>query len=288
MKWLIPAKTFLLGEYIAMQGGPAIILTTTPCFEVELCTSKKEPAFHPDSPAGQFLIKNNPGESFTWHDPYQGLGGLGASSAQFVGSYWAASHLQEKLISIAEMMDQYMAVAWSGEGKRPSGYDVRAQASEGCVLIHQAKNSCVSYPWPFHDVSFILVHTGKKLATHEHLKQVIFEEAGSAPLEEAALSAFDAFKIGDGVELTQAVNAYHATLLKMNLVAAHTLTLMKHISSLVHPIAMKGCGALGADVILLLISSAKLLETTDVLSHAGYFIVATSNQLYDSKHLLND
>ena len=36
MKWRIPAKTFLLGEYAAVAGESAIVLTTSPCFELSL------------------------------------------------------------------------------------------------------------------------------------------------------------------------------------------------------------------------------------------------------------
>lgn len=283
MKWLIPAKTFLLGEYIAMTGGPAIVLTTTPCFEVELCASKKEPAFHPASPAGKFSVKNQIADRLTWHDPYRGLGGLGASSAEFLGAYWADCSLQKKSISTQTMLEQYMAVAWSGEGKRPSGYDVLAQASHHCVLIHQAKSMCASFVWPFHDLAFILVHTGQKLATHEHLKQVVFDETESLLLEEAALLAFHAFSVGSDAPLIQAVNAYHTALHKMNLVAEHTLRQIGDISSLVHPLAIKGCGALGADVILMLIPSVQLLATTHSLSQAGYFVLSTSDHLYSAQ-----
>ena len=37
-----------------------------------------------------------------------------------------------------------------------------------------------SHPWPFKDIGFLILHTQNKLATHEHLKQVIYIE-GSVP-----------------------------------------------------------------------------------------------------------
>ena len=36
MKWSIPAKTFILGEYAAIAQRSAILVTTTPYFEVKL------------------------------------------------------------------------------------------------------------------------------------------------------------------------------------------------------------------------------------------------------------
>ena len=52
MKWFIPAKTFLLGEYAALAEASAIILTTTPCFELSLSSKKGLSGIHPKSPAG--------------------------------------------------------------------------------------------------------------------------------------------------------------------------------------------------------------------------------------------
>ena len=54
MNWCIPAKTFLLGEYVAIVGGAAIILTTTPGFEVRLVDTGDVTGIHPSSPAGLF------------------------------------------------------------------------------------------------------------------------------------------------------------------------------------------------------------------------------------------
>lgn len=167
MKHIIPAKTFLMGEYIALAGGPAIVLTTTPTFELLDSFSEQMP-FHKDSPAGKFCREMNISH-LSWRDPYAGLGGLGASSAQFVGAYRAYCSQQNILFSADKMLETYFQFAWSGKGECPSGYDVLAQIEEQCVLIQQ--HCAISYAWPFSDLGFILLHTNQKLATHEHLNQ---------------------------------------------------------------------------------------------------------------------
>lgn len=87
MIWRIPAKTFLLGEYAALAQGSAMLLTTNPCFEFGLCDQNKG-FIHPDSPAGQWLKLQALGDSPThWFDPYEARGGLGGSSAEFIGAY---------------------------------------------------------------------------------------------------------------------------------------------------------------------------------------------------------
>jgi mevalonate kinase len=32
----VPGKTFLVGEYVALDGGPSIVLATRPCFEMKI------------------------------------------------------------------------------------------------------------------------------------------------------------------------------------------------------------------------------------------------------------
>src|SRR5262245_43666850 len=94
MKWCIPAKTFLLGEYAAVAGSSAIVLTTSPCFELSLVNSATIQNIHSDSPAGRWWTSQRMTEQgLIWYDPYQEKGGLGASSAQFLAVYLARCHL---------------------------------------------------------------------------------------------------------------------------------------------------------------------------------------------------
>ena len=51
--WSIPAKTFLVGEYAALKEQSAILLTTTPCFELRLTSQPGLHGIHPQSPAGR-------------------------------------------------------------------------------------------------------------------------------------------------------------------------------------------------------------------------------------------
>src|SRR4051812_39210067 len=108
MKWQIPAKTFLIGEYAALVGHSAILLTTTPCFELSLEPSEKN-FIHPESPAGLWLKKQEANIKLTWKDPYQGQGGLGASSAQFLSCYLATCYLQNKTVELEQLLQAYEA-----------------------------------------------------------------------------------------------------------------------------------------------------------------------------------
>lgn len=277
MKWSIPAKTFFLGEYAAIAGAPAFLLATTPCFELSLTDTPGLNGIHPDSPAGQLWAQQGTlNNGFSWHDPYNGLGGLGASSAQWLGAYFAQLHLQKKIASQHDMLNCYFQCAWQGIGVRPSGYDVIAQSQWGCVYVDAQQTTCT--PWPFDDLAFILVHTGQKLATHHHLQALTMPDQ----IEQLALtveSAKLAFDLSDSERVINAVNTYHQQLLKMNLVASHSL---KHINALqAHSdvLAIKGCGAMGADVLLFLVLKNKLQSFSIYLTALGLNILATSENL---------
>ena len=278
MKWSIPAKTFFLGEYAAIAGAPAIVLTTTPCFEVTLTDEPGLQGIHPDSPAGRFWAEHGSVDrGLLWHDPYHGRGGLGASSAQWLGAYFASISAPSDGTS---MLQAYFESAWFGVGVRPSGYDVLAQSLQGCVYIdkHQAQ----SYAWPFHDLVFILVHTGKKLATHQHL-QTLALPSQIEPLAKLVESGKSAFESGDSTRVIEAVNGYHQQLLEMDLVAPHSYRLVNALKTHADVLAVKGCGAMGADVLLLLVPTTRLAELSIYLETIGLDVLATSDSLYKKR-----
>ena len=280
MTWTIPAKTFLLGEYAALQGGSAIVLTTTPCFEVGLSNEQTSPAIHPDSPAGLFWAKAGMDSQLTWHDPYQSIGGLGASSAQFLGAYWAATDPQSQQNQDA-LLEAYWACSWQeGQGVRPSGYDVLAQASSGCVYINGHAEKPISYNWPFTDMAFILLHTGDKLPTHHHLQAIQLTEA-MVSLTSIVLSGKKAFEQVDSTQLIDAVKAYHQALTALDLVAERTQEQLARLMDDQDILACKGCGAMGADVLLVLVPSHRLLACKKRFDLEGWPVLATSDNLYD-------
>lgn len=277
MAYSIPAKTFLLGEYVALFGGPAIIATTTPCFEVA-CSDAGAEAFHPDSPAGMYL-QDKTQKLAHWHDPYAGIGGLGASSAQFLGAY-LANTVTETLNHDA-LLHAYWQCAKHAKQK-PSGYDVLAQASAGLVYLHHHKEEYQSFGWPFADIGFLLLHTGNKLATHHHLDAVELDKAKLeqtlTPIVERAKAAI---KIKSAKHFIAAINDYARALDALDLVCDETRALLKTLSSEV--LAAKGCGAMGADVLLLVLPKDKIKTKQEALHKQGFKVLASDEDLYNTK-----
>ena len=288
MKWSIPAKTFFLGEYAAITGAPAILLTTTPCFELTLTETSGLNGIHPHSPAGRFWIAHNHDErGLSWHDPYNGCGGLGASSAQWLAACFAHHYLQKKSITREQLLQLYFKSVWQGEGTRPSGYDMLAQSLHGCVYINHKKNQYSTYDWPFSDLAFILLHTGQKLATHHHLQSLTLTNKidSLVAIIDAATVAFES---ADSTRIIESVNAYHQCLMQHHLVADHSLQLIDLLSKQDDVLAMKGCGAMGADVLLVLVPADKLVEQCLYFSMKGMQILATSDNLYNEPDFLSN
>ncbi len=283
MRFQVPAKTFLLGEYVALQNGPAILLTTEPCFELGLTDKQVPSAIHPDSPAGQFWATSGMTESLTWFDPYNGIGGLGASSAQFLAAYKAYLSKHHQALNADALLKAYWACSFQeGKGIRPSGYDVLAQAQSGCVYLNRSQSENKVYTWPFADIAFVLLHTGEKLATHHHLQALQLTDAIDllSPIVDLGKKAFDE---ADSALLIEAVNAYYQQLLALDLVAPQTEAYIKQLSHHPDVLALKGCGAMGADVMLALVPLHRLKESMNYFSAEGFSILASLSNLYHEK-----
>lgn len=291
MKWTIPAKTFLLGEYAALEGASALLVSTVPCFELTLNHHQQptETTIHPDSPAGLWWNKQQFSDyTLYFVDPYEGCGGLGASSAQFIGAYLASSYVKKNPPKLIAMLEAYYECAWNGQGSRPSGYDVIAQTQYGCVFINKQKEQLHSYAWNFNDLSFILIHTGIKLATHHHLQEANL----NLPTDELSAivdKAKEALEQSNSNLFVESINDYHHQLNNLNLVASHSLELIKKLRTYPEVLAIKGCGALGADIILIISLKTKIASLKKRLLSLNKKILASEVDLTQKMHkLLNN
>lgn len=255
----VPSKTFVLGEYVALNGGPAIVLCTAPRFELyaeKKSSNAQYQNIHPQSPAGKLIAKNSFYRNYNLNfiDPYHGLGGLGASSAQFAMVYALqknTQHLTDDEILAA--LDLYQEYAWDGEGVPPSGADVVAQLKGGLCFFHKERKILTNFSWPFEECCFYLIHTGHKIATHEYLKNI--GEEDYSELESVIFSGLESIQKKNSHDFVRAIQLYAAILGKKQLVAEHTKKLLEKISLQTGVLAAKGCGALGADIIFVLLNN---------------------------------
>lgn len=265
--------------------------------------------FHPESPAGKFIFRHREffkHISIQWQDPYRNSGGLGASTAQYIGiiiffysqvfkltksrslildteldqfefgftdfehaknNFKSTQHFHcnEKMRSL--LLKNYQTDAWNGQGQKPSGQDFLAQLFGGQDWI-----------WP--DLSMIMVRTGFKLATHHHLQNLNhFECETLHKIYNLAIKAIEQRDIGI---LIQSVNAYADELENLGFVADHTKEIIKQLKRSHYVQAIKGCGAMGADLCLILCYQVDEEKLINELNEKSYQIAFKTSDLYDT------
>ncbi|MCB0367825.1 MAG: hypothetical protein KDD68_20645 [Bdellovibrionales bacterium] len=256
-----PGKTFLLGEYAVLGGSPALLVSTGPRFsvELELGQSGSCEGIHPNSPAGRWVRQQNllfQNASVRFVDPHGGKGGLGGSSAQFLGVYtWsilAETPMTEwpSALNPQKLWQAFRSVAWDGQGLPPSGADVMAQFMGGITQFQSQPFNLQSPRWPFADLSFSLFRTNKKVATHHHLGSMQGTHFGE--LKPDLDRALAAFHHGNAQVFIASLQSYGRQLMDMGLVDDEVIPLVEKLRVVPEVQAVKGCGALGADILLAL------------------------------------
>ena len=246
----IPAKTFLCGEYLVLNGGPAIVIATEPAFSARVQGGEGVCQFAAMSPAGRFWKKNSGAfarQSVTWNDPYLGRGGLGGSTAEYFALSWF--HRDFSKLSDTEIWSIWRE--YQGLLTAPgSGADLIGQMLGGISLITPKTETATRLKWNFNDLEFILFHTGQKLATHTHLQK-------SAPVATGKAWAQAVADVKQGIQesqaalLLQGIVAYRECLQAAGLEAQHTSDLLRKLLNQFpgRQLAAKGCGAMGHDVL---------------------------------------
>jgi mevalonate kinase len=283
----VPGKSFLAGEYLALKGGPSLIFASRPRFQLQVSDGHgKVVGIHPDSPAGtlvrdhQSYFKNH---DLEFVDPHAGRGGWGASTAQFLTAFalneWRDSSELENLksLSITRLLDHYWQYAWNGQGLRPSGADLVAQYKGTLTLFDRESGLINSYQWPFANIDFALIPTGQKLATHEHLRNLTdFDES---PLRSTVSALQQSLQNGDSAGFVSGIHDTGAALAKLGFVAEKTSALLQQLAKIPSVLAVKGCGALGADVMLAVFERSSREAFAESVRALGLSIAATSEDL---------
>jgi mevalonate kinase len=292
----VPGKSFLAGEYLALKGGPALLFASNPRFELRVSPLAKTNSagnaegivvgIHAESPAGQ-LVRDNQDffKNYTLEfiDPHNGRGGWGASTAQFLTVFvmneWRESVEMETLksLSISRLLESYWRYAWNGQGTRPSGADLVAQY-KGALTLFERRSGLISvYKWPFADIEFALIPTGRKLATHEHLRGLNdFDEAG---IESAVRVLQQGLQSSESATFVEGIQAAGKALAQLGFVAEHTVQLLGALKAIPGVLAAKGCGALGADVLFVIYQKAEQTSLEKAVTQLGLHIAASSQNL---------
>ena len=260
----IPTKTFVLGEYAVLLGQPALMLAHEPFFSVTVnrihSDAPVHSSFHPESPAGRWVTEHRDafqGLCLDLSDPLGGIGGLGRSSAEFIGVWWALHQLNDlsESIELKQLYMDYLNCSKTSGQFQPSGVDVLTQCVGGGLLSAQVKSSpsfknIQVHPleWPFDSMKIMLMHTQTHCSTAEHVATLtkIPQE-----LSDSTHQGIQAIKDKSQSKFLSAIESFvHAQALA-SLITPDALNWIDQISALEGVYGVKGCGALGSDVMIL-------------------------------------
>ncbi len=262
----VPSKTFILGEYLALYGGAALLVNTHPRFVLKTYHADKPKitGIHPDSPTYKLLSDYQAllrCYQIDFDDPYDKKGGFGASSAQFLMSYMLIKYLCGENISdqsssfINTMLNDYKRYSFQPKGIHPSGADLIAQFC-GALTYYDKKNGIhQSCAWPFPNIGFYLLRTHAKVSTHLHLQSL--SAFPHQQLQNCLAPLLQQIKEGEELEFINTVNQYAKMLEDLNFVSDHTRALLQQIRPINGVVAAKGCGAMGADIILVIVNKTQ-------------------------------
>ena len=227
MKISCPSKTFLCGEYTVLEGGPSILLATPPYFKLE----------------------NN-----IFDDPYNNMGGFGASGAKFIFNTFQEKN--NSIINPWQLWNHYKKSSLLG-----SGADIMCQLTGGISFFYPQEKILEALSWPFENLIVILIHTGNKLLTHEHLNYIhTYYNTNQKKISDQfellnniVFNIYYAFKNNQPDIFVKNIQAYHTHLNNLQFVCESTQYLLSQICKQPQVLAAKGCGAMGSDVILTVI-----------------------------------
>lgn len=276
----VPSKSFFAGEYSALNGGPAITVATAPRFELRVRAGAGwTTGINKDSPAGKLIQQHSlffNQFDLEFFDPHMGRGGWGASTAQFLAAYrllhWQGTADErkgdqenghesyfdhEKLTSpmVTGLLENYKQVAWDGRGLPPSGADLIGQLKGGFTFFEKRKNLITSLKWAFSDLEFYLIPTGAKVATHHHLQEL--SGFNTDLLESYVRRVQVAFTSESKSGLIEGLHFISKELQDRHWVVETTKEYLKVLNAIPGVLAAKGCGALGADVVLVVVEKSK-------------------------------
>ncbi len=283
MKYFVPAKTFLAGEYSVLIGGAALGLATKPCFEISYLRHDGSFSFHPESPAGLYLQKNpkktEDGLSIQLHDPFiaNGIkGGFGKSTAEYFAAIIPDLILKPK--SPAQIHLDYLSLFEKQEIK-PSGVDLMIQYTGGVSYIDQSEKIYRALPWKWTDFDFFIISTGLKIATHEHLAKLNLQDLKDLPA--VSNQVIDAYLHKDSISFLSAMSAWVQALRKRGLTHPEVQSLKEELEKIPGVLLAKPCGALGADVVLVFYDTHQKTQVKTALKVKNIKIQADQDDLTD-------
>ena len=278
----VPSKTFIVGEYLALNGTASLVMATEPSFVIR--TGDKELGhYHGESPAGRFQSSSGLSDKgFSLNDPHEGRGGFGRSTAEYLSVYlqnFCSSGDPEQIKNFvrAELQDFVQTYQESSGGSyRPSGADLVAQVFGGLCWYDGMNFAVDTLNWPFPGYDIFVFHTGKKLQTHSHLESLDSLNLNALiPILIATRTSLDRENLR---VFADAINNYYDALNDLGLSDSDIYQRVEKLRSHPDVLAAKGCGAMGVDTVIVLAESSALANIEKLAQAEGLsFVSSLSN-----------
>ncbi len=250
MDLIIPGKTFLVGEYSALVGGSVIGLATGPGFKITYQTETQGVQdFSMQSPAGLLLRESSSASKnvkIKIQDGFAPYGGFGKSTAEYLSAAHLANLLQtsEDFECIRKTYQNYSQKS----GAKVSGLDLAIQYFGAVTHFDSASNNYTSHPWGFPSHDFILVSTGQKVKTHEHILQLNKNVLATLkPVAELVIASYFKKNINDFII---GLKVWCEVLEHAGFLTEKSKDLKTQLENQSEILCVKPCGAMGADVLL--------------------------------------
>ncbi len=286
----IPSKTFLVGEYNILNGGDSILITSKPYFKFHLEKLSKAQQliqpFHKNSPSARFILDNLntfKDYSISFNNQHNSYGGFGASGAQFLGCYLAKQFLINGKLSIHDICpNTLLKTFWKycSEQVQPSGGDIISQLYGPITLFNSHNVNIQTMEWKFAELGFYLIPTHHKLPTHQHLENlnICFDKDFDQTVKNVRIAINDQ----NCRNFIEQVNIFNNMLLSKKLVTENTIKLLKLTKKCSAILTAKGCGALGADVILIIFNKLDQKTVSEFLIKNNLHILASDHDTVSS------
>lgn len=162
----------------------------------------------------------------------------------------------------------YRTLAYSGVGIKPSGADLLAQFMGGVSLVQSDSGQFQNLPWPFEDHTAVFFATNEKVPTHVHLEEV--RDISFSGLVKLSSELRVAMREGLAGNFGLGINRYDEEMRRLGLVAPSAEKILDDFNFNEKVIAKKGCGAMGADIVMLFIKKTDLAAVKKTIFQKGY------------------
>lgn len=285
----VGSKVFLFGEYQVLNGGAALVINLEPRFKLQVKTGTGLVAgISKESPAGRYLQQE---QTFfnqfdlKFIDPHLGRGGFGASTAQLAllmglrdGFSWFQSEAEVDF-DIRKFHKKYLELATTETGVAPSGADLIGQIRGGLVEVDIGGGKIQWQAWPFPQWDLLFFATGYKQATHEHLSQL--KELNISSLRTIYHATLEAFKNREAELFVKGLGDYQKELAHQGWQTSFTAGLLQKILPMTGVMAAKGCGAMGADVVAVLVEKKEAATLKTKITELGVTFIGDLDQRTD-------